>query len=139
MIPTVCHVLHDPDAGTFGDCMRACVASILELDTGDVPHFYHDGCDGETGIVRMREWLNGRQLAPFFIQYAGEHALSEILELQGTQNPGIHYMLFGRTDDGDHVVVAKDDQVVHDPNWCPSPLVGCGSHGLWTIMVIVRQ
>lgn len=139
MIPAICRIKHDPDAGTFGDCLRACVASILELDADDVPHFFHDGCDGETGTQRMREWLSERQLAPFFIQYDGHHSLDEILELQGAQNPDVHYLLYGRTADEDHVVVARGDKVVHNPSWYPTPLVGCGSHGLWTMMVIVRK
>lgn len=139
MKPAICRTMHDPDAGTYGDCLRACVASILEMDADDVPHFFHDGCDGETGTQRMRDWLGLRQLAPFFIQYDGHHSLAEILELQAIQNPDVHYLLYGRTADEDHVVVAHGGKVVHNPSWYPMPLIACGSHGLWTMMVIVRK
>jgi hypothetical protein len=34
--------MHDPEKGIIGDCFRACIASILELDINEVPHFYRD-------------------------------------------------------------------------------------------------
>lgn len=29
---------HDPANGVYGDCWRACIASVLELPIEDVPH-----------------------------------------------------------------------------------------------------
>ncbi len=31
---------HDPENGTWGDCDRTCVASLLCRDIEDVPHFF---------------------------------------------------------------------------------------------------
>ena len=32
-------ILHDPADGRFGDCLRACIASILEMDSESIPNF----------------------------------------------------------------------------------------------------
>ncbi|MBX9918842.1 MAG: hypothetical protein K2Y33_03255 [Mycolicibacterium frederiksbergense] len=39
--------LHDPEAGTVGDCWRAGIASILGVPIADVPHFVRDYPDAE--------------------------------------------------------------------------------------------
>ena len=138
MIPVHCRVKHAPDEGTYGDCLRACVASIMEVDAEAVPHFFHDDCDGQTGIDRMRVWLDDQGLSPFFTSFDGGHPLDDVLAIQAAQNPGVHYLLFGRTEGGDHVVVCKGDKVAHNPAWYPTPIVAAGTHGFWTIMVIAR-
>jgi hypothetical protein len=63
-----------------------------------------------------------------------------ILILMRESNPGIHYLLFGSTSDGDsnHVVICKDNEVVHDPAWVVSGLSHPGSNGFWSIMVVAR-
>ncbi len=50
MTPLTQRYLHNPPE-TYGDCYRACIASLLDLGLDDVPHFYDritlgmDGCD----------------------------------------------------------------------------------------------
>lgn len=39
MKPQDQRVMHDPENGQQGDCMRAVIASLLELDIEAVPHF----------------------------------------------------------------------------------------------------
>lgn len=39
MIPQTQLVMHDPANGQQGDCMRAVIASLLEMKIEDVPHF----------------------------------------------------------------------------------------------------
>jgi hypothetical protein len=138
MIPVHCRVKHDPDAGQYGDCVRACVASIMEIDAEAVPHFFHDDCNGDIGMDRVRAWLREQGLAPFFASFDGSHPMADILAMQKMQNPDVHYMLFGATDGGDHVVVCHNGKVAHNPSWYPTPIVGPGAHGVWTIMVIAR-
>lgn len=50
MTPADQLVLHDPDDPTkMGDCLRAVVASLLDLDPVDVPHFVQEGYEqGDT-------------------------------------------------------------------------------------------
>jgi len=48
---------HNPDAGVFGDCFRASIASILELPIDDVPHFLYDGSQ-DLWLERFTSFLN---------------------------------------------------------------------------------
>lgn len=140
MTPAFCRVKHDPDAGTYGDCLRACVASLLDLDAEKVPHFYHDNCDPYEGNRRLREFLRPLGFAPWFIGFDGSITLAELLELMGEQNPDSHYVLYGRdTSGGDHVVVCRGDKIVHNPAWFGCSLVGPTSTGYWVTLVIARS
>lgn len=139
MIPVVCRVKHDADVGTYGDCVRACVASIMELDAEAVPHFYHDNCDGGTGFDRINAFVGQHGLATFTTAYSGDDTLAELLATMGEQNPTAVYMLFGRTaSGGSHVVVCRGGQIVHDPAWSRSPLIAPTSAGCWIVMVLAR-
>lgn len=138
MIPQICLVKHDPQNGSYGDCVRACVASILELETAQVPNFY-DGVNGEDDLPmafdRICEYLDSIGRAPFLSIYDADASLDELLKFISS-NTTAHYILFGRTAAGNpHVVICKGDKIVHDPAWYRSPIVGAnGSH--WLVMVI---
>lgn len=138
MKPVLCTVKHDPAAGTYGDCIRACIASILELTAEQVPHFAFDDPGGEVANQRIREFLASHRLAPFWINYDGSISRDELLGMMGELNSGAVFMLYGRTDSGDHVVVCQGGEIVHDPSWYRSPLIGAGSHGFWTVLVLGR-
>lgn len=138
MIPVHCRVRHDPEAGTYGDCVRACIASILELDAEAVPHFYHDNCDPVTGHNRMVDWLASVGYVPFSIGYEGCYALDEILEFNSDMNATAHYILAGSTGEGNHVVVCQGGRVAHNPAWYGCALVGPTDVGQWQITVIAR-
>lgn len=133
----MCRVRHQPEAGLYGDCMRACVASIMDIaNPEDVPHFAHDGCDGETAHARMQEYVSSLGFACFSI---GTGLDREALMAEMALQPDFHYMLFGATHAGNHVVVCRGGEVVHDPAWSRSPMVGPGSSGVWSIVVFVRK
>jgi hypothetical protein len=138
MIPVVCRVKHDPDNGKYGDCVRACIASVLELDADQVPHFHDDDPDGPTATKRITAFLASHRLAPFYVAYDGAYSMDDILSLMGEQNPTAVYLLFGRTHSGGHVVVCQGGAMVHDPAWSRSPLIGGGDSGYWSIMVLAR-
>lgn len=90
----------DPD--TTGNCVAACVASILELDLADVPNFAAKP-PGEywPGVV---EWMTARGWMP--IVWDGHFPY-----------PG-YYMVSGNSPRGDfkHLVVYRDGEMVHDPH-----------------------
>lgn len=137
MTPVNCRVKHAPEDGKFGDCLRACIASLLNLQAEDVPHFYEDNCDGATGQKRVNDFLASRNLAAFCSGYGGELSREEILFAMRELNPNTHYLLFGSLPNGsDHVVVCKGGEVVHNPSWFPEPLVGPNSNGFWVVMVL---
>lgn len=134
MIPFICQIGHKPEDGTYGDCTRACFASILELEPPSVPHFYHDGPTDEIGHARIDEFLASRKLTRYIIDAVGqtlEEALAQTADLHG------HYILAGRTASGvAHMVVCKAGAVVHDPNWIKTPLVAPLQDGVFKAMVI---
>lgn len=137
MIPVDCMVNHNPP-DTWGDCVRACVASILDLGSPDVPHFYHDGCEGDIGVLRLTTWLNERGQAPVFMAYQDDgFTLDAFLTLISPHLGNAHYMLVGRQASGEsHAVVCHGDKVVHNPSWSRNPIVAPGEDDQWAIMVI---
>ncbi len=139
MTPVVCRVKHSPDEGMYGDCVRACVASIMDMDAEQVPHFHHDNPGGVVANARMREWLAGQGYQPFTMHFDPSMSLASILETNGVLNPDTYYMLFGGVEGGgDHVIVCRGGKIVHDPSWYNSAMVRPASYGYWSITVIAR-
>lgn len=106
-----CH--HDPSIGAYGDCFRACIASLLELPAEEVPHFfdYPEEQDAELGYQRLDAFLERRGLAYFTFPLFPEDlaALSPVLfhtVLVGVENAT------GTT----HAVVAYGGRPVHNPD-----------------------
>jgi hypothetical protein len=138
MIPAFCLTRHDPAAGQYGDCVRACIASIMELPTGKVPHFIDT--HGEIDISQLNLWFARRGYAPFWVAYPGEWTLDQLLSAQSTVNPGVHYVLFGGVSEGNHAVVCKGGAVVHNPAWYGGTLTGpVHDLNVWQIMAICKK
>ena len=125
MTPDICLVKHDPPS-SYGDCVRACVASMLDKRTADVPHFAHDGPDGDTLRKRLSDWLDA---APCWIGLPG--SLDEVQEFMRVVNPGVWYMLIS----ADHAVICRNGTVQHDPAWVRVALVP-PADGVWYLMVL---
>lgn len=137
MTPVMCMVRHNPPH-SYGDCVRACIASLLSMPAEHVPHFYHDDCDGLEGVRRIREFLKSIGYGVFTVQYSGEAPLSDVLAVMNDNCPAAYYMLFGSNSGGNHVVICQNDQIVHDPNWYKMPIIGPLSTGAWAVMVLVK-
>lgn len=137
MITHFCQTGHNPPH-SYGDCVRACVASLLNVeDPLSVPHFFHDN-DPHVGMARIVEWLEPQGLLPFYIAYPPSDTLEDVLHITGTNNPSVYHILFGGTDDGgDHVVICQNGKVVHNPG-VGSIITKPTSSNMWIIMVIVR-
>lgn len=138
MTPVVCRIKHDPENAVYADCVRACIASVMDMDAGDVPHFYHDNCDGLTGFGRINEFLAPFGLAAFSVAYDGAYSMDDVLALMGEQNAATVYLLFGQTAYGDHVVVCRGGECIHDPAWFRSPLFKAAQAGYWIVMVLAK-
>ena len=136
MIPVHCIVKHDPP-NSYGDCVRACVASLLNLPAEAVPHFYHDN-NKDAAQDRIREFLATVGYAPFWVHYPADAPLADILTVMNSNCPNAHYILFGRTETGDHVVVCRNDEIVHDPAWYRVPIIGPTSLDRWGVLVLVK-
>lgn len=127
---------HDPDNGSIGDCFRTCIACLLDLAPADVPHFAEGMPSGEVMRERARAWLAGRGLYFFEIPFVGTE-LGRLLEYMASVNPGIHYMLSGKSRNGvGHFVLCRDAQIVHDPSQNDAGIVGPHEHDDYWVGVI---
>ena len=105
--------LHDPDNGSTGDCMRASVASVLELPIEEVPHFaLKPARECTADYVRF---LAERGYAVYCTY--GEDGMASHPEIL----PGEHEYYFGvgpspRDKNVTHQVVCHKGKVVHDPH-----------------------
>lgn len=135
MIPVFQRIRHRPDEGIWGNCHRACIASILNLTYEEVPHFAHGGPTAEEFQSREREFLLFRGFVPIVIAYLAESGLEAILRAVGFMNPNTYYILGGTTAGGTpHSVIGFNDKVVHDPNG--AGIVGPLNDGLYYITFI---
>lgn len=121
------------DRFTPGDCLRTCIASLLELEPGLVPHFAADGDPGPSSWQRARDWLAPQGLAIWFTAFPGSASLDEVLTSVGAINPDTFYMVGGWGGYGDHIVIAVNDHIVHDPARGGGGLIRAGSNGYWLI------
>lgn len=122
MTPVFCSIPHAPGEGKFGDCLRACVATILDLGREHVPHFA-DGIkpedDAMISFERLREYLATRKMFPLFVGYdSGAADFDEVMRMVAHFNGAVHAILLcGTPNDVNHAVVVKAGKVVHDPSW----------------------
>ena len=145
MTPAMCRNRHDPPR-SYGDCLRACIASMMDLDPEHVPHFADGGRDGVEARRLAREWLGLRGLTVTAFALDGDESVEGVLDWMGENNPDTTWMLFGSTarygepsSGGDHVVVCQGSKVVHDPAWVPTSIKRVGSCGYWEIWVVSRK
>lgn len=111
-------IVHDPENGLFGDCLRACVASILELSAEEVPHFYRNGFGDENHLkaqAELDEFLARYGLVQMCFPWDG------LMEKNGATTRKIiensWSIIGGKNAQGvDHAVVGCGLTPVHDPN-----------------------
>jgi len=143
--PVVCRTRHNPPK-SYGDCLRACIASIMDLEPEHVPHFADMGATGEEARASARRWLGLRGLTITAFALDGGETVEGVLDWMGANNPDSTWLLFGSTarygepsSGGDHVVVCQGGSVVHDPAWVPTSIKRVGSCGYWEIWVVSRR
>lgn len=100
-----------------GDCIRACLASLFEIELADVPEYLNgsDDPDSQPWYQLLNEWLAPRNLCLVTVEH-GRQAGFWGLAMLGTESPRIK---------GGHLVVVKGFSVVHDPH----PKAEAGKHG----------
>jgi hypothetical protein len=103
-------VLHDPPY-SYGDCYRACIASIIEVPTTHVPH---PGTNGE------REWYDQMKFMDRWLAERGYWTFGlkvNAVDLPMYQEHTVgYYILGGKSPRAPHFVVALRDKIVHDPH-----------------------
>lgn len=103
--------MHDPDNGVQGDCMRAVLACVLDLELADVPHFAAEAVGVADFWYRVSKWLRERDLIRAAFYYEGE--LDEVLEEFGSQY-SLEYFVSGKSKNSHHIVVAKGTKIIWD-------------------------
>jgi len=89
-----------------GNCMSACLASVLDVPLDDVPNF---AAKGARYWDEMQRWLHARGLFLFE------------LKVPPDQTPGtpddLHYIASGVSPRGiRHAVIMREGRLVHDPH-----------------------
>lgn len=132
-------IMHDPEQQHFGDCARACIASVLELEPHKVPHFYHDG-NGENGHRRMQEFLGQHGLYLVQVPINGEiegepFTLEQVLQTaEYWTDSRSHYLIGGVAERGcGHYVVCNRGKIVHNPSG--DDLTGPQDDGFWWVCI----
>lgn len=130
---------HRPEEGVWGDCHRAAIAMVLDLEIDAVPHAYEGGVRSQDANKILKEWREPLGLFEITIIYPGETSLENIMESLRHLNPGTPYILGGTSKNGtDHSVAVLDGEIF-DPAIDDSGIVGPMSDGLWWVTYIVRK
>lgn len=100
-------ILHDPENNVYGDCQRACIASLLELEISDVPHFFESGNDEEFNRS-LNEYLSTKGFIHLELKFVDNEFPVKI---------PCYHMIYGQTDRGfHHAVIGLNGEVAYDPN-----------------------
>lgn len=127
--------LHEPEKGVLGDCLRACVASVLEVDRAEVPHFVALGVgdtddEGLEWWFELQNWLSTRELECWYL--AKEEFEPELVSFASYGE----LLVSGKTVRGggkvSHVCVAEPDgSVLHDPHPSRAGLISIDGYYLF--------
>ncbi|RWK61816.1 MAG: hypothetical protein EOR85_12885 [Mesorhizobium sp.] len=114
---------HDPANGVYGDCYRTVVACLLDLDHEQVPH-RHEVLSNEEQCGAMDAFLRDRGVQTIRIALNGGD-VDGALAVAVTLSDGLPYLFSGQSRNGtNHVVIARDDRIIHDPSLDDSGIVG---------------
>lgn len=121
MIPHRQLIKHDPSIGHYGDCMRTCIASLLDLQPEDVPHFLEDGCQDSAKVwdERIYPFLKSRGFTVATFLWDGE--VAEVLQTMEHHNAGVYWMMGCGSEKADHMVVCCGGNIVSDPGGYDDP------------------
>lgn len=120
-------VNHDEKREQYGDCFRACIASVLDVPIAEVPHRYPDREAWERyERGEQHEWRPGDPIVDWLAERGqrllmrrinGEWTLAEVLAEIAYYSPGVHWIIGGKSRSGHgHVCVARDHEIVWDPH-----------------------
>jgi hypothetical protein len=126
--------------GEPGDCLRTAIACLLEIGPVAVPHFTVDD-DVPTDQVwrNVDAWLATQGMTAWFAAYPGEVPLDQVLLSVASLNPDKYYIVGGRGYLSDHVVIALNDKIVHDPARLGGGLSGPNEQGFWMILTLASD
>ena len=91
-----------------GNCFQAAIASILDLELLDVPHFCVNG--NPKWHSDLKVWCVGRDLALFHTDVDDESVKLT------KRHPDVHYLVAGKSGDIWHTVIGNQGELVFDPH-----------------------
>lgn len=132
MIPVKQTVMYQHEPRIYGDCMRACVASILDLPITEVPHFLEvaNGDNYEFHDL-IEEFLLSRGYAVLW-----QHDLAYHWK---PGSPSVYHLMSGPSPRGEglfHAVVGRNGASYFDPH--PSNAMLAGDKETWTCSFIIK-
>lgn len=136
MKPVICKVKDNPPV-TYGDCLRACVASLLELESDEVPHFMINGNPTEA-MTMMREFLASYRIVPAAFPVSGELPLDDFFGHMSEFYPDTEYLLFCNCGGEDHCIICRNEEIIHNPSWINNSIRGPHSTGFWIAIILAR-
>lgn len=140
MKPVRQRIRHEPQMGRHGDCHRAAVASLLELDIAQVPHFADGAPDPVEFQARVEAWLRRRNLTTISVPFTG--TMQAVVAALASCAPEAYWLLSGRRLDGTmHVVVGHGGAVRHDPavDWPGAVLNPCPDGCYWVSFLVAHE
>lgn len=115
----------DPDGTDRGNCLQAALASILELDLTDVPHFIEREDAGEG------HWL---ELANAWLEASYGLRMIKVAYIEFWHITGFAIGTSPRDDRTAHIVVAHDRRIAWDPHPDDTGLVGDPETWSWWVL-----
>jgi hypothetical protein len=132
-------ILMGDGSGRAGDCFRACIASLLEMNIEDVPHFveiYENNPElhKKPWLKVVNDWL--KEIGYYYIEisYNGYHP-GAFKAWAGIDE--YYHILCGKSPRGcSHAVIGKNGKIFFDPH--PSHEGFVNPEEEWTMGLILR-
>ena len=127
--------VHNPEAGSVGDCYRTVLACFLDMDPAEIPNFGED----EDWLQTSADWLWDKGYYPVRLVFAPDPGIESLghknIDLMlALNNPGMYYMLAGNSAGGvGHVVICLDGEIVWDPSPAEVGILGPNDDGCYSV------
>lgn len=144
----------DQDQGINGDCYRAALATLLDLDIASVPHFYEEVNDDRGSVNNERttdwaltvdkwitQWLADRGVVRIRTMIDGRVAdVNDVFETASACSGGLPLLLSGANKNNQsHVVIVEGSRIIWDPSKHNTGIVGPAPHaGIYLVEILVH-
>ncbi len=139
MTPQNMLTLHDPDNGQYGDCFRACIASLMDMPAESVPHVLENyGAEEDADFIgRMNDWL--RPHGFLFLEFPTACDEDNLSRVSRGYFYDLHYVLLGTSPRGcNHNAIYKAGDLVHDPHPDGGGIIGPAEDGFYWLGFLAR-
>jgi hypothetical protein len=118
----------------YGNCLQACIATVLDLPLAEVPHFADGDPTADVWWSAIREWALPRDINPCWIDPEKPDEAHLVQLLMDMKLP---YLAVGPSPGGNygHCVVMQEGRYVHDPSGRDCYLAGPP----WLLVVFERR